>query len=70
MNINDNKPSGSIYHDLRGPLAVIKEAISLLLDDIPGKLNEEQKSLLLTAQRNIEKLKGLIDGLEKGSRRG
>ncbi|MGZ3559351.1 MAG: hypothetical protein ACXU97_09595, partial [Thermodesulfobacteriota bacterium] len=36
---------GMISHIIRTPLAVVKESLSLVLDGIPGELNEKQKEL-------------------------
>ena len=51
---------GMISHIIRTPLTVVKESLSLMLDEIPGKLNPKQKELLLTAKENID---GLIQSV-------
>lgn len=53
----------AVSHELRTPLAIIKEAVMLLLDEIAGSLNEKQKQILQKARNNIQRLKGIIDGL-------
>lgn len=52
-----------VSHELRTPLAIIKEAVLLILDEIAGPVNEKQKDLLLKAENNIKRLKGIIDDL-------
>lgn len=53
----------NISHDLRTPLAVIKEAVGLILDEIAGNINVEQKKFLELAKQNVGRLKYLIDEL-------
>ena len=45
-----------ISHEIRTPLAVIKEGLSLVLDEIPGKLNAKQKELLSAGKQNVDVL--------------
>jgi CheY-like chemotaxis protein len=47
---------GMISHVIRSPLTVVKESLSLMLDEIPGKLNAEQKELLSTGKENVDSL--------------
>jgi CheY-like chemotaxis protein len=53
---------GMISHVIRTPLTVVKESLSLMLDEIPGKLNPKQKELLSTGKENID---GLIQSVEE-----
>jgi len=53
----------AVSHELRTPLSVTKEGISLILDEIPGKINDKQKSILLTAKNNIDRLARMINNL-------
>jgi len=53
----------TVSHELRTPLAIIKEAISLVLDEIPGRIVEEQRSILETGIRNVRRLAKIIDSL-------
>jgi CheY-like chemotaxis protein len=53
---------GMISHAIRTPLAVVKESFSLMLDEIPGKLNAKQKELLATGKQNVDEL---IQSVEK-----
>ena len=47
---------GMISHAIRTPLTVVKESLSLMLDEIPGKLNPKQKELLSTGKENLDEL--------------
>ncbi len=58
---------GMISHVIRTPLAVIKESVALTLDEIPGKLNPQQKELLSTGKRNIDILIKSIEEVFKES---
>ncbi len=53
----------TISHELRTPLSITKEGISLILDKIPGDINESQRKILMTAQNNVNRLAGIIQGL-------
>ncbi len=53
----------NVSHELRSPLTSIKESVSLLLDEVNGSLNADQKKFLEIAKRNIERLSRLIDDL-------
>ncbi|MFA5879112.1 MAG: ATP-binding protein [Candidatus Margulisiibacteriota bacterium] len=50
-------------HELRSPLASIREAISLVLDKSAGEINEIQGNFLSIAKRNTERLGRLINTL-------
>lgn len=52
-----------VSHELRTPLAIIKEGVSLVLDEVPGKINEKQKRLLKVSKDNIDRLLRLINDL-------
>ncbi|HVP77901.1 MAG TPA: response regulator [Thermodesulfobacteriota bacterium] len=52
---------GMISHVVRTPLTVVKESLSLMLEEIPGKLNAKQKELLSTGKENLD---GLIQSVE------
>ncbi|MFA5239406.1 MAG: ATP-binding protein [Phycisphaerae bacterium] len=51
----------TVSHELRTPLASMKEAISIVLDEMAGKINKDQKRFLDIAQRNITRLARLIN---------
>lgn len=53
----------TISHDTRIPLAIVKETMNLLLDRIPGEVNERQEIMISTAKKNVDKLVGMIDDL-------
>jgi CheY-like chemotaxis protein len=56
MEILKYEMMGMISHVIRTPLAVVKESLSLMLDEIPGKLNIKQKELLSTGKENVDTL--------------
>ncbi len=51
----------TVSHELRTPMTSMKEAVLILLDELAGKLNPDQKHFLEIAQRNIDRLARLID---------
>ena len=51
----------TVSHELRTPLASMKEAISIVLEEVSGKINKDQKNFLNIAQRNIDRLSRLIN---------
>ncbi len=53
----------TVSHELRTPLSIIKESVSLILDRIPGEINEKQKRILDILKFNIDRLARIIDGL-------
>jgi signal transduction histidine kinase len=52
-----------VSHELRTPLTAIKEGIGLVLDGASGGVSDKQKEFLLLAQRNVDRLKRLIDDI-------
>ena len=62
LEIIKDEVMGMISHVIRTPLAVLKESVSLVLDEIPGKLNPKQKELLSTGKQNLD---GLIQSVEE-----
>jgi two-component system, NtrC family, sensor histidine kinase GlrK len=52
-----------ITHELKTPLAAIKEAGSLLKDQVPGAINQEQRNVLNILLSNAENLMILIQQL-------
>ena len=52
-----------VSHELRSPLGAIKEGINLVLEELAGDINEEQKDLLSTAKRNVDRLGRLINNV-------
>jgi len=55
-------------HELRTPLSIIQGAIRLILDEIPGKIVEEQRDVLATAMENVKRLGRIVDSLLNISR--
>jgi PAS domain S-box-containing protein len=53
----------TVSHELRTPLSIMREGISLVLDEIPGKINDQQKKFLNIAQANIDRLSRVINDL-------
>lgn len=47
---------GMISHAIRTPLTVVKEGLSLVLDEVPGKLNDQQKQFLSDAKQSADRL--------------
>ncbi|MDD5355217.1 MAG: histidine kinase dimerization/phospho-acceptor domain-containing protein, partial [Candidatus Omnitrophica bacterium] len=47
---------GVISHVIRTPLTVIKEGLSLMLDEIPGKLTPKQKQIVTMIKENTDRL--------------
>ncbi|MEE8350060.1 MAG: HAMP domain-containing sensor histidine kinase [Acidobacteriota bacterium] len=57
-----------VSHELKSPLGSIQEAIALLLEEIPGSLNEEQKRLLQLNLQSTQRLSAMIGNLLDMSR--
>ena len=57
-----------VSHELKTPLAIVKEGVSLILDGIKGTVNEGQQKVLFSVQNNAERLRKLIDELLDVSR--
>jgi signal transduction histidine kinase len=57
-----------VSHDLRTPLAAIKEALSLLSETAAGRLDERQRRYLTIAREEIDRLNRMIDNLIEASR--
>ncbi|MCF7908246.1 MAG: PAS domain S-box protein [Candidatus Omnitrophica bacterium] len=53
----------TVSHELRTPLSITKEGISLILDKIPGEINEKQERILVTSKNNIDRLARIINEL-------
>ncbi|MBU0683422.1 MAG: PAS domain-containing protein, partial [Candidatus Omnitrophica bacterium] len=52
-----------VSHELRTPLTIIKESVSVLFDEVTGKISEQQRKFLLIATRNIDRLARLINNV-------
>ncbi len=53
----------TVSHELRTPLSIEKEGISLLMDEMMGPINAEQKKLLGTVMRSVDRLARMITSL-------
>ncbi len=53
----------NVSHELRTPLSILKEGVSLLYDEIPGKINSKQHKILNMAKGNIDRLAAIINNL-------
>lgn len=52
-----------VSHELKTPLAALREGASLLAEEVPGPLTEEQARIVDILQNNSRRLHDLIDGL-------
>lgn len=57
-----------VSHELKGPLAAIHETILVLLEQIPGPVNEKQAQLLALSRQSATRLSGMISNLLEVSR--
>lgn len=62
LEIMKDEVMGMISHVIRTPLAVLRESVSLVLDEVPGKLNPKQKELLSAGKQNLD---GLMQSVEE-----
>ena len=53
----------TVSHELRTPLTIMREYASIISDEIPGKLNPEQREYLSIIEGNIDRLSGMIEDL-------
>jgi PAS domain S-box-containing protein len=58
-----SKFTSTVSHELRSPLATIKEATELVSDGLLGPVSDEQKYVLDTAKENISRLGRLINNV-------
>lgn len=54
---------GTVSHELRTPLSITKEGISLVLDNVPGPINEQQARILTVSKNNVDRLARIINSL-------
>lgn len=52
-----------VSHELRSPLSVVHQFTTILLDEISGELNADQRDHLEIILRNAEELRNMIDDL-------
>lgn len=53
----------NVTHELRTPLASVKQAIGLILNKTAGEVNAQQEKMLSLAKRNVERLVRLINDI-------
>lgn len=53
----------AVSHELRTPLSITKEGLNLVLDEVAGKLNPQQRELLEVSRNNIERLGRIINDI-------
>jgi two-component system sensor histidine kinase GlrK len=58
----------TVSHDLKSPLASLRETTSLLLDEVPGPLSDSQRRVLLLQRESTERLGRMIAKLLELSR--
>lgn len=46
----------NVSHDLKSPLASLRETTSLLLDEVPGPLRDSQRCVLLLQRESADRL--------------
>ena len=51
----------TVSHELRTPLTSIREAVIIILNEVAGRINKDQRHFLDIAKRNIERLSRLIN---------
>jgi len=51
----------TVSHELRTPLSSMRESVIIVLDEVAGKINKDQRHFLGIAKRNIDRLSRLID---------
>ncbi len=52
-----------VSHELRSPLSAIKEGVNIVLEELVGSVNDQQKNLLSMSKRNIDRLSRLINNV-------
>ncbi|MEO8945561.1 MAG: HAMP domain-containing sensor histidine kinase [Gemmatimonadaceae bacterium] len=57
-----------VSHDLKTPLTSMQETISILLDEVPGKLTDKQRRLLVLNRNSGERLSAMLAKLLNLSR--
>lgn len=53
----------TVSHELRTPLSITRAGVSLLLQEIPGKISEKQREILQDSIEGIDRLAGIINDL-------
>ena len=58
-----SKFTSTVSHELRSPLAMIKEATNLVLEGVLGSLNDGQKEMLEITKSNVDRLSRMINNV-------
>ena len=58
-----SKFTSTVSHELRSPLAMIKEATNLVLEGVLGSLNDGQKEMLEITKSNVDRLGRMINNV-------
>lgn len=58
----------TVSHELRTPIAIMREGVSLCMDERIGTINDMQRKLLTNSLNNIEKLNVMVSDLLKLSK--
>ncbi|PIQ88445.1 MAG: hypothetical protein COV72_08270 [Candidatus Omnitrophica bacterium CG11_big_fil_rev_8_21_14_0_20_42_13] len=53
----------TVSHELRTPLSITREGLNLVLEEVTGSLNKQQKELLEVAKNNIDRLGKIISDI-------
>jgi signal transduction histidine kinase len=53
----------AVSHELKSPIAASREIVQLLLDEVPGALNDEQRRLLELSTRSSRRLSSMVGTL-------
>ena len=53
----------TVSHELRTPLSITKEGLKLVLEEVTGNINQQQRELLEVAKSNIERLSKIINDI-------
>ncbi len=54
---------GKVSHELRTPLTAAQESLAIVIEELTGPLNARQLEFLTVAQRNVQRLKRIIEDL-------
>ncbi|MFA5167287.1 MAG: HAMP domain-containing sensor histidine kinase [Candidatus Omnitrophota bacterium] len=63
LNVQKSTFVANVSHELKNPLAVIKESMALLRDKVVGEVSEEQKEILSMGMRSSDRLMRLVTDL-------
>ena len=53
----------TVSHELRTPLGCMKEAIAIVLDEVAGRVSDQQRKFLDIAKRNVDRLAVLVNNV-------